>query len=142
MKKTMIVLASVALVLTVLVAGLLAWLFFKLNPQQEEAPSVETYLAENWKVFRLRRYDADTGTLELEYPLQFTYAQMQKYGGSMQELQDLPIGNLDTVESLKTAVRETTKVILRNVTVYGMTSDEQVAYTVLPDGSITACWDE
>ncbi len=142
MKKTMIVLVSVALVLTVLVGGLLAWLFIKLNPKQEAAPSVEAYLTENWKVFRLRSYDPDTGSLALDYPLQFTYAQMKKYGGSMQELQDLPIGNLDTVESLKTAVRETTKVILRNVTVYGMTSDEQVAYTVLPDGTITACWDE
>ena len=33
MKKTMTILVSVALVLILLVAGLLAWFFFKLNPE-------------------------------------------------------------------------------------------------------------
>jgi hypothetical protein len=142
MKKPMIILVSIALVLIVVVVGLLAWFYFKLNPEQEPAQPLEEYIAQHWQIFSLKSWNSETGALELEYPLRFTYAQMEKYGGTMEELQDIPIGNLDTVESLKTAAREAAKVNLRAVTVYGVTTDGQVAYTVSPDGSITACWDE
>ncbi|MBO4419175.1 MAG: hypothetical protein J5789_05075 [Oscillospiraceae bacterium] len=141
MKKTMIILVSIALVLILLVVGLLTGLFLKLNPDRGEIPSLEDYLAENWKIFRLRSWDEETGALELEYPLRFTFAQMEKYGASMEELRELPTGNLSTVTSLKTAAWEVAKVKLHEVTVYGITSDEQIAYTVYADGSITACWD-
>ncbi len=142
MKKSMIILVSVALVLCLTVAVLLVTFFFKLQPEQEKKIPLEDYLAEQWTVFKLRSWDAGTGSLELDYPLRFTYEQMKKYGGSMEELRDLPTGNLDTIASLKTAARNAAGAELRSVTVYGITSDGQVAYTVFPDGRITACWDE
>ena len=142
MKKSMIILVSVALVLCLTVAVLLVTFFFKLQPEQEKKIPLEDYLAEQWTVFKLRSWDAGTGSLELDYPLRFTYEQMKKYGGSMEELRDLPTGNLDTIASLKTAVRNAAGAELRSVTVYGITSDGQVAYTVFRDGRITACWDE
>lgn len=141
MKKTMIILVSVALVLILLVLGLLYGFFSKLNPDQGDLPSLEDYLTQNWKIFRLRSWDAGTGTLELDYDLRFSYEQMEKYGASMEELQAIPTGNLDTVASLKTAVWEAAKVKLQAVTVHGITSDGKEAYTVSPDGTITACWD-
>ena len=141
MKKTMILLGAVALALILIVVLLLSSLFRALNPEQEELPRLEDYLKENWTIFSLRRYDADSGALELDYPLQFSYAQMEKYGASMDELRELPAGNLDTIASLKTAAREACAVRLQAVTVYGITSDGQVAYTVFPDGSVKACWE-
>ena len=141
MKKTMTILLSLAFVLILTAAVLLILFVFRLSPEQSPAQPLEDYLAEHWKVFTLRSWDAKTGALELDYPLRFTYEQMKKYGGSMEELRDLPTGNLDTVGSLKAAARNASGVELRSVTVYGMTTDGQVAYTVYPDGSITACWD-
>ena len=141
MKKTMTILVSVALVLILLVAGLLAWFFFKLNPEQEPTQSLEEYIAQHWQIFSLRSWNAETGALELDYPLRFSYAQMEKYGATMEEVRDIPAGNLDTVASLKAAAREAAKVSRRAVTVYGVTTDGQVAYTVSPDGTISACWD-
>lgn len=140
MKKTMTILLSLAFVLILTAAVLLVLFVFRLSPEQSPAQPLEDYLAEHWKVFTLRSWDAKTGALELDYPLRFTYEQMKKYGGSMEELRDLPTGNLDTVGSLKAAARNASGVELRAVTVYGMTTDGQVAYTVYPDGSITACW--
>lgn len=140
MKKTMTILLSLAFVLILTAAVLLILFVFRLSPEQSPAQPLEDYLAEHWKVFTLRSWDAKTGALELDYPLRFTYEQMKKYGGSMEELRDLPTGNLDTVGSLKAAARNASGVELRAVTVYGMTTDGQVAYTVYPDGSITACW--
>jgi len=142
MKKPMMILLSVALVLILTVAVLLVVFFFKLRPAQEQLPPLEDYLAEHWTVFKLKSWDAGTGMLELDYPLRFTYEQMKKYGATMEELQALPAGNLDTVASLKAAARNASGAEIRAVTVYGMTTDGQVAYTVLPDGAIMACWDE
>lgn len=140
MKKTMTILLSLAFVLILTAAVLLVLFVFRLSPEQSPSQPLEDYLAEHWKVFTLRSWDAKTGALELDYPLRFTYEQMKKYGGSMEELRDLPTGNLDTVGSLKAAARNASGAELRAVTVYGMTTDGQVAYTVYPDGSITACW--
>lgn len=142
MKKTMILLISVVLVLILIVGVLLFEFFFKLTPKREETQPLEEYLAEQWTVFKLRSWDAGTGSLELDYPLRFTYEQMKKYGASMEELGDLPKGNLDTVASLKTAARNAAGAEIRTVTVYGVTTDGQTAYTVFPDGTIKACWDE
>ena len=142
MKKTMTILLSAAFALILTAAVLLVLFVFRLSPEQAPAQPLEDYLAEHWKVFTLRSWDAGTGTLELDYPLRFTYAQMEKYGGSMEELSELPVGNLTTVESLKLTVQEACGVQLRSVTVYGISSDGQLAYTVHADGSITACWDE
>ena len=146
MKKTMLILSAVALVLILLTVGLLLGLFSMLQGTQAPAPkggaALESYLEEHWSVFRLRAWDAETGALELDYPLRFSYAQMQKYGADMEELRQLPTGNLETVEALKTAVRESLEdVSIRAVTVFGCTNDGQIAYTVYPDGSVEACWD-
>ena len=141
MKKTMLALGALALVL-VLLGGALVWgLFSRLNPPREERPDLETYLAQAWPLFRLRSWDPEAGTLELDYPLRFTYAQMEKYGGTLEELRDLPAGNRATVADLKTTLREATGLTARSVTVYGLTTDGQTAYTLAPDGSVTACWD-
>lgn len=140
MKRTLLWLGAAGFVLILLAGGLVLALFSKLNTRPAGNGNLESYLAEHWPVFHLRAWDAETGALDLDYPLRFTYAQMEKYGASMEELRTLPEGNLDTVSALKTAAREAVGVTVRRVTVYGMTTDGQVAYTVQPDGVVTACW--
>lgn len=145
MKKMMLILTVTALVLILLTVGLLLGLFSMLRgteaPASDGGEALEPWLAENWTVFQLRKWDAASGTLELDYPLRFSYAQMQKYGAALEELRELPTGNLDTVAALKTAARETLGVTLRSVTVYGLTTDGETAYTVHPDGSVESCWE-
>lgn len=142
----MLILCAVALVLILLTVGLLLGLFSMLRGAEPPAPeggeSLAPYLSENWPVFRLREWDAATGELQLDYPLRFSYTQMRKYGATMEELQALPVGNLDTVAALKTTVRESLGLTVRAVTVFGCTNDGQIAYTVYPDGSVEACWEE
>ena len=147
-KRTMLILAVVALVLILLVGGGIWALLSMLDagntpissgPVEREA--MEAYLTEKWPVFRLRSWDPETGSLELDYSLRFTYEQMEKYGGTLDELKDLPAGNLSTVSALKTAAFENTGASIRTVTVYGLTTDGQTAYTVCPDGSVETCWD-
>lgn len=143
MKKTMLILAVTAALLILLTVGLLTGLFSALGGVREvrQEQKLEDYLAEAWPLFRLRAWNAETGELELEYPLRFSYEQMEKYGASVEELRDLPAGNLSTVAVLKAAALESAGVTLRAVTVYGLTNDGQTAYTVYPDGSVTVCWD-
>ena len=142
MKRTLLCLGAAALVLILLTVVLLWSLFSGLTGKPSGTGDLETYLDEHWPVFRLRAWDAETGALELDYPLRFTYAQMEQYGASLEELRELPDGNLDTVAALKTAAREAAGVTVRSVTVYGMTTDGQIAYTVHPDRTVTACWTE
>jgi hypothetical protein len=142
-KRTMLTLAAVALVLILLVGGLLWMLISGLGDSRSGGgEDLETYLKENWSVFRLRSWDPAAGELELEYPLRFTYEQMQKYGASLDELRELPEGNLSTVNALRTAARERTGVNLPSVTVFGVTTDGMIAYTLFPDGSVQTCWDD
>lgn len=141
-KRTMLILSAVALALILAVALLLSGLLSGLSGDRRESKALEDYLAEDWPIFRLRRWDAESGSLELEYPLRFSYAQMEKYGASVEELRELPAGNLATVESLRTAARERAGAVIRAVTVYGMTNDGQLAYTLLPDGSVRCCWEQ
>lgn len=143
MKKTMLILAIAAALLIMLTVGLLTGLFSALGGVQDvrQEQTLEDYLAEAWPLFRLRAWDAETGELELEYPLRFSYEQMEKYGAAVEELRDLPAGNLSTVAVLKAAALESAGVTVGAVTVYGLTNDGQTAYTVYPDGSVAACWD-
>lgn len=141
-KKTMLLLGGAALALIALAAVLLIVLFSGLSEPKPQNQALEDYLAEHWTVFRLRSWDAETGTLELDYPLRFSYAQMEKYGASVEELRELPAGNKDTVEALRAAARETAGAVVQAVTVYGLTTDGQVAYTLFPDGSVEACWEK
>lgn len=141
MKKTMLWLSALALLLIVTVVGLLLGLLSRLQPEQPEATDLETYLAQDWPVFTLRAWSPDTGVLELDYPLRFTYAQMQKYGGRLEELRALPEGNRSTVADLKTALYERGLPAVRAVVVYGVTSDGQTAYTLHADGTVSACWE-
>ena len=141
-KRTMLILAAAAFVLILLAGGLL-WALLSTFSTENQAPGdLEAYLAGNWSVFRLRSWDPETGTLELDYPLRFSYEQMEKYGGRLEELQALPAGNLSTVEALKTAAFQAEGVTVREVTVYGLTTDGQIAYTVRPDGGIESCWEK
>lgn len=142
MKKRIRILVTVAFVLVLTGILLLLGLLQAIAPSQKELPKLEDYLAQTWKVFTLRAWDAETGTLELDYPLRFSYEQMVHYGAAIEELQTLPIGNLETISSLKTSVRETCGMVLHAVTVYGMSSDGQLAYTVFSDGSIATCWEQ
>ena len=141
MKKTMLILTAAALLLILLAVGLLLGLFSGLSGGSRTTQELEPYLAENWSVFRLRSWDPESGALELDYPLRFSYAQMEKYGASVEELGMLPAGNLSTVTALKTAALESAGVTIRAVTVYGLTTDGQIAYTVYPDGSALVCWE-
>lgn len=143
-KRMMLILAAVALALILLVCGMIWWFFSLLGggaAPEANGGDLETYLSEKWTVFQLRAWDPETGTLELDYPLRFTYAQMEKYGGSLEELRELPAGNLSTVAALKTAAGEDVGATIRKVTVYGVTTDGETAYTVHPDGSVETCWD-
>ena len=143
MKKPVLILAAVALVLILVAAFLLLQLISRLNPQQGtgEAPqSLEEYLRDQWPVFSLRGWNAETAALELDYPLRFTLEQMKKYGASLEELRALPEGNRDTVAALKAAVYSSVSVTIQTVTVYGVTTDGQIAYTLHPDGTVSACW--
>lgn len=147
-KRVMLILAALALALVLLVGGGIWALLSIFDTGKSPAPSgpvdretMERYLTEKWQVFQLRSWDPETGTLELDYPLRFTYAQMEKYGGSLEELRDLPAGNLATVAALKNAAFEDCGVSIRGVSVYGLTTDGQTAYTVRPDGSVETCWD-
>lgn len=141
MKKTILILSAVALLLILLSVGLLLGLFSGLHRDTPATRSMEDYLAESWPLFRLQSWDEASGALELEYPLQFNYAQMEKYGGTIEELRDLPAGNVATANDLKIAAWESAGLEVRSVTVRGLTTDGQIAYTVYPDGSVTACWD-
>ncbi len=143
MKKTMLILCAVALVLIVLCLVLLGGLLTGLGAGSGPArgQGMEDYLSQRWPLFTLRSWDEDSGALELEYPLRFSYAQMEKYGGTLEELQQLPTGNLETVAALKTAARESAGLEIRAVTVYGVTNDGQIAYTVYPDGTAELCWE-
>ena len=116
MKKTLLLLSALALVLILAVVGLLLGFFSRLGQIGQPKADLERYLAENWPVFTLRSWDEETGALELDYPLRFSYEQMQKYGASLEELQALPEGNRATVAALKTAVREACGHSLRPVT--------------------------
>ena len=124
-----------------LTLALLFGLFSGLSGDAPQSRELEDWLAESWPLFRLRSWDAESGALELDYPLRFSYAQMEKYGATIDELRELPEGNLSTIGTLKTAAREAAGVTVRSVTVYGITEDGKTAYTVLPDGSYTACWE-
>ncbi len=140
-KRLMLLLAALALVL-ILLAGWLIWtLLSSLSAPAREQGELEPYLAEHWTVFQLRSWDPDSGALELDYPLRFSYEQMEKYGARLEELQALPAGNLETVAALKTAAFESVGVRIKAVTLRGVSSDGQIAYTVSPDGSVAACWD-
>ena len=145
-KRTMKILAVLALVLLLLVGGGLWTLLSMLNPGKTPAATgegdLESYLSEKWTVFQLRAWEPETGTLELDYPLRFSYAQMEKYGASLDELRELPRGNLATVSALKQAAFEDLGLTIRAVTVYGFTNDGEIAYTLRPDGSVSACWEE
>lgn len=141
-RRLMLLLAGIALVLILLVGFLLYLLFSGLSGgERQTRQPLEDYLAEQWPIFRLRSWDPETGALELEYPLRFSYAQMEKYGAAVEELRELPVGNRSTVEALRTAARESVGASLREVTVYGLTDDGQIAYTLFPDGSVSACWE-
>lgn len=144
-KRTMLILAAIALVLILSVGGLI-WMLVSLigggkTPAAKGEADVGNYLTENWPVFRLHSWDPETGDLELDYTLRFTFEQMEKYGASLEELRELPAGNLYTVSALKSSAYEDVGVSFRDVTVYGLTTDGAIAYTVFPDGSTETCWD-
>ena len=144
-KRSMLILAVIVLVLVLLLGkGLWALIpmFGNGNTRTDgENADLESYLSDKWTVFQLRSWDPESGVMELDYPLRFTYAQMEKYGGSLEEINGLPTGNLSTAALLKTAAYEDLGAVISEVTVYGRTTDGQIAYTVSPDGSISACWD-
>ena len=144
MKKSVLILAAVALVLVLLAAVLLLQLVSRLNPEQgtgEATQSLEEYLRDQWPVFSLRGWNAETGALELDYPVRFSLEQMKKYGAALEELRTLPEGNRDTVAALKAAAYSSVSVTIQTVTIYGVTTDGQIAYTLHPDGTVSACWD-
>ena len=144
MKKSVLILAAVALVLVLLAAVLLLQLVSRLNPEQgtgEATQSLEEYLRDQWPVFSLRAWDGETGALELDYPLRFSLEQMKKYGAALEEFRTLPEGNRGTVAALKAAAYSSVSVTIQTVTIYGVTTDGQIAYTLYPDGTVSACWD-
>ena len=141
MKKTMLLLTGLALLLIALSVGLLMGLFSQLNPAQADALDMETYLSENWRVFQLRSWDPKTGSLELNYPLPFSLEQMKKYGDRLEELRELPEGNRGTLADLRLSLEESVSGTVRQISVYGVTTDGEVAYTLAPDGSLSCCWD-
>ena len=146
--EPVVIASPMARLMTMLYDGMLilAMLFLvgllsHFRSEQPPAMDLKSFLSENWSVFQLRSWDPTTGALELDYPLPFSLEQMEKYGRRLQELRELPEGNRSTVTDLKIALREFSSDTVQSVTVYGLTTDGKVAYTLAPDGSLTVCWE-
>lgn len=140
-KRTLGVLAALALVLILLAGGLLWAMLSPLSRGRSETPDLPDWLEGRWTVFALRQWDPDAGTLELDYPLRFTYEQMEKYGGTIPEVGEIPRGNLETLSTLREDLRQNLGLTDLSITLYGRTTDGQTAYTLFPDGSLSLCWE-
>lgn len=141
MKKSLLLLLCLALVLMLTVGGILWYLFSRLTPAQPETGtrSVEDYLAESWPDFTLEAYDRAEGSLRLTLRLRLTYEQLVQYG-DQPEMEELVLGHLETMKDIVRGAQTFCGVKLDAVTVTGLSSDGQIAYTVTSDGETTACW--
>lgn len=140
MKKTIIALGILVLIF-VLILGALLWYLLSILPEKRTSDaSVQEYLTEHWTIFTVKSWDGDSGELELDYVLPFTYEQVTKYADDVEELAQTPEGNLKTAADLCATVREELGVEIRCVTIRGLTVDGQVAYTVDTDGTYEVCW--
>ena len=141
MKKTMLILAVLALVL-ILIVGVLLWQLLSLGGGGRQTAELPQWIEGHWSVVQLRSWDPETGALELDYPLRFTYAQMEKYGPTIPEVCAIPEGNRDTVAALRTDLGQSLGLRDLSITLYGVTTDGRTAYTLHPDGSLETCWEE
>lgn len=142
MKKTMIILVSVALVLILLVVGLLWYLIARLPKLKnaDQPDDLETYLTEKWSFYRLRSWDEDSGALVLEYPQRLTYEQFRKYGAELDLAADA-LAQREHLEALCIGVAGRLKQQVKTVTLIGISSDGEEVYTVDLTGSLTTCWE-
>ncbi len=141
MKKTMLILIAAALVLILAAGGLIWYLLSALSRAGAPAAtkSVEDYLAEQWPGYRLEEWDADAGSLRLSRSLKLTYEQLEKYG-DQPEMNDLVRGHLDTMGQIAAGLIRYCGAEPKQMTVVGLSSDGQTAYTVRSDGTIETCW--
>ena len=142
MKKTMLILIAVVLVLILLVGGLIWYLVSALSGAggAAEKLSVEAYLAEAWPDYSLEEWDAKNGDLRLSRSLRLTYKQLEKYG-DQPEMNELVLGHLSTMEQIALGLTHSCGEEVRSITIVGLSSDGQTAYTVSRDGTITTCWE-
>ena len=142
MKKTMLILTAAVLVLILVTGGLIWYLISAISKAgaPADARSVEDYLAGQWPGYRLEEWDPDTGDLRLSRSLNNTYEQLEKYGAQA-EMNDLVLGHLDTIEVIAAGLNRNCGVRPERITVVGLSSDGQTAYTVCSDGTITTCWE-
>lgn len=141
MKKTMIVLSSVALVGVLLVGGGIWFLISRLTGavRPVRTDDVKTYLAEHWDFYSLRAWDPQTGLLELDCPQRFTFEQMEKYGAELDFTADA-LAQTEHLAALRRGLAERCGVKPEAIVVYGVTTDGETAYTVDEAGNLTACW--
>ena len=141
MKKTMLILVSVALVLILAAGGLIWYLISTLSKAGGSAPTkpVEDYLAGQWPGYRLEDWDADAGSLHLSRSLKLSYEQLEKYG-DQPEMNDLVQGHLETMNQIAVGLIWNCGVEPKQITITGLSSDGKSAYTVCSDGTITTCW--
>ena len=143
MKKTMLILVSVALVLILLTLGLLWWLISGLAGRKASgyAPdSVAEYIAEKWTFYRLRSWDPDRRSLELEYPQELTYDQFARYGAEL-GFTEAALDQTEQMRNLCRGMQERLGLQPETVTVYGISADGREVYSVDLDGTLTACWE-
>lgn len=140
LKKPILILSAVALVL-ILAAGGLIWGLLSMLPRSQTATvDVETYFSQHWTAYQFRSWDPETGLLELDYPQNATYAQMEKYGAELDFSRDA-LDQLQNLQSIRMGVREACGISPRQVLLHGISSDGLEVYTVDTDGGLTACWE-
>lgn len=139
MKKTMVILISAALVLILAVGGLIWYLISAVSGAGSTAASrsVEDYLAEQWPGYRVEEWE--NGVLHLSRSLKLTYEQLEKYG-DQPEMNELVEGHLETLEQIAVGMIRNCGAEPKEITITGLSSDGQAAYTVRSDGTISTCW--
>ena len=100
---------------------------------------VDTYLEQSWPAFRLRSWDANAGTLELDCPWPLTYVQMRDRGAA-NDFDGLVAGQVENLRSLVLCLQLACGVTPRQIHVRGLSEDGREVYTADLTGLQTACW--
>ena len=145
MKKALpfIALGLCALLLVAVVVGIV-W-FAKSVKEKTDMPTnedrtVKAYFEETWPDFCPVVYNEEAQTVTLQKQIECTYDQACSFGKAVYE--DVALGHIDTMEVMMTACSSLCHVTLTDITVYGISLDGEMIYTVHADGRLTGCWED
>ena len=150
MKKTVLIPVAVILAALLVLAGTVVFLLAQLPkltsagtettaaPSGDAAQRVEAYVAAQRP--DLTFVSCDGAVLTLQYPLNASYAQLEKHGAAA-GYGDLADDNLFSAQLLLEGCTQSCGVTLREVVIIGLSSDGQEAYRASTVGGVTACWD-